>query len=151
METQTPSLEMYIRNIFHYIRYNAEQTTVAYNITKEQGRLLEVIIDSIENNKKISRKYLQKQLFISGPSVTSLLNGLEKKGFIIRETCLKDGRANDITVTDKGRSVINEVKNLFKEQEKLLTQGMTLEEISTFHSLLERACCNIGISLNEVK
>lgn len=140
-------LELYIRNIFHYIRYSAEQETAALNITSQQGRLLEIIVDGLNSNKEVNRKYLEETMFIKGSSVTSLLNGLEKKAFIRRNTSKDDARALEITVTPKGKMTIEQVKMLFAEQEKKLLSGMTEEEIAMFRNLLEKACKNIGIEL----
>lgn len=140
-------LELYIRNIFHYIRYSAEQETAALNITSQQGKLLEIIVDGLAAKKEVNRKYLEETMFIKGSSVTSLLNGLEKKGFIERNINKDDARALNITVTPKGKIAIEQVKNLFVEQERKLLSGMTEDEIDTFRNLLERACKNIGIKL----
>ena len=140
-------LELYIRNIFHYIRYSAEQETAALNITSQQGRLLEIIVDGLGLGKEVNRKYLEETMFIKGSSVTSLLNGLEKKEFIKRNTSKDDARALEITVTQKGETAIKQVKALFIEQERRLLSGMTEEEVNIFRDLLEKTCRNIGIEL----
>lgn len=146
-ENKEIPLELYIRNIFHFIRYSAEQETEALNITSQQGRLLEIIVDGLELGKDINRKYLEKTMAIKGSSVTSLLNGLEKKEFIRRNVSKDDARALEITVTSKGKMAIKQVKNLFVEQEKKLLSGMEKEEIEIFRFLLKRACENIGIEV----
>lgn len=85
-------IEAYIRNIFHYIQYSAEQDTSSYGITSRQGRLLEIIVDASTSGKEINRKYLESISFLKGSSVTSLLKGLEAKGFIERNISKTDGR-----------------------------------------------------------
>lgn len=142
-------LEVYIRSIFHYIRYNAEEATASYDITCQQGRLLEIIVECVNENIEISRKYLQNRLLISGPSVTSLLNNLESKGFIERSVNTEDGRAFSIKVTEKGKSVISDVKLLFQQQEKKLVDGMSQTEINMFRMLLEKSCLNIGVTFDK--
>jgi len=136
-------IEAYIRNIFHYIQYSAEQDTVAYGITSRQGRLLEIIVDGLSAGKEVNRKYLEETAFLKGSSVTSLLNGLESKGFIERNISSLDGRALTISVTPKGTQAIKQVKSLFVTQENRLLYGMTAQEIETFRILLQKACMNI--------
>lgn len=137
-------IEVYIRNIFHYIQYSAEQDTEMYGITSRQGRLLEIIVDGLASGKKVNRKYLESTSFLKGSSVTSLLNGLEAKGFIERSTSKSDGRALEIKATAKGEQVIRHVKSLFVEQENKLLQGMTPNEIDIFRRLLKKSCENIS-------
>ena len=136
-------IEAYIRNIFHYIQYSAEQDTVAYGITSRQGRLLEIIVGGLSAGKEVNRKYLDETAFLKGSSVTSLLNGLESKGFIERNISSLDGRALTISVTPKGTQAIKQVKSLFVTQENRLLYGMTAQEIETFRILLQKACMNI--------
>lgn len=137
-------IEAYIRNIFHYIQYSAEQDTSSYGITSRQGRLLEIIVDASTSGKEINRKYLESISFLKGSSVTSLLNGLEAKGFIERNISKTDGRALEISATPKGLQIIKQVKVLFTEQENRLLHGMTSQEINTLRRLLQKASNNIN-------
>lgn len=143
MEYCTLPIEAYIRNIFHYIQYSAEQDTASYGITSRQGRLLEIIVDGLAAGIDVNRKYLEETAFLKGSSVTSLLNGLEAKGFIERNTSNLDGRALKISVTAKGYEIMQQVKELFHEQEKKLLHGMSESEIDTFRRLLQKSCMNI--------
>ena len=140
-------LEIYIRNIFYSIRYSAEKNTAAYNITSSQGHLLEIIFDGLVSGEQISRKYLEDKMLLKGSSITSLLNGLEKKGFINRNHSNSDGRALNISLTEKGTSAITQVKLLFIDQDKKISKGMTTEEVDLFRQLLEKAYRNISEEL----
>ncbi len=148
MRATSVPFELYIRNIYHYIRYSAEERTASFDITSRQGRLLEIIADGIQAGKEINRKYLEETMLIKGSSVTSLLNALEKKDFIKRETSEDDGRALRITMTAKGESAISQVKLLFEEQEDKLLNNMTEEEIQMLQKLLKKACDNINVSIS---
>lgn len=144
---KTTSLELYIRILFYHIRYSTEQETGSFDITSQQGRLLEIIIEGLACGKAITRKYLEKTMFIKGSSVTSLLNALEKKGFIKRNVSDDDARALNITVTRKGEQTMEQIRILFAEQEERILAGMTGEEVALFHKFLDRACKNVGINL----
>ncbi|RFZ78007.1 MarR family transcriptional regulator [Lacrimispora amygdalina] len=73
--------DFYIKNIAHVLRYKNDQKLAAYDITEPQARLLGHIDGAQRSGKEISRRYLSGAMQISGPSVTSLLNSLEKNGF----------------------------------------------------------------------
>ena len=86
-------------------------------------------------------------MLIKGSSVTSLLNALEKKGFIKRSISDEDASTLDITVTPKGERTVEQIKVLLAEQEERILAGMTQEEIGQFYGFLERACRNAGVDI----
>ncbi|MDF2879347.1 MAG: transcriptional regulator, MarR family [Clostridia bacterium] len=136
----------YIRAIAFGMRYTNDQSLTDYGITNQQARLLGDIYDSIKNGREISRKALSESMGLSGPSVTSLLNGLEKSGFIIRQQGDEDGRTMKIEITAKSMQLIDETENIFAETERKLLQGFTNEQKIAFLELLVKAYKNIGTS-----
>ena len=133
-----------IRNLAHGMRYVNDRKVAEYGLTYPQAWLLAVIYDGqriIE--AEVNRKYLEEVTLLKGPSVTSLLNGLEKNGFIQRSANAHDARNTDIELTAKGNGLIDGMKHFFAETEKLLLRGMTGEERETFLRLLEKAAANI--------
>lgn len=137
------SIEQLIRQIFHFLRFSAEKYTVRFNITSQQGRLLEIISELQKSGRQVNRKSLEKTAFLKGSSVTSLLDSLENKGFITRNSSHTDGRAKDIRVTENGNNAINCVKELFCKQEEVLLRGFTQEDIRHLLFYLNKACANI--------
>lgn len=138
--------DYYIRSIAYGMRYTNDQSLTTYGITNQQARLLGDIYDRIESGKGINRKALSKAIGISGPSVTSLLNGLEKNEFILRQQGDDDGRTMQIKITAKAMKLINEMENVFVETEQKLLQGFTDEQKKAFLEMLQKAYENIGIS-----
>lgn len=134
----------YIRAIAFGMRYANDQSLADYGITNQQARLLGDIYDSIKSGSEISRRSLSESMGLSGPSVTSLLNGLEKNGFIIRQQGDEDGRTMKIEVTSKSMKLIHETENIFAETERKLLQGFTKEQKKAFYELLIKAYENIG-------
>jgi len=139
-----PSPDFYIRNIATSLRYINDQELSKFGITNQQARLLGAIRRSLYDGVNISRKYLEDLMGLRGPSVTSLLNGLEKKGFIIRYTAQDDGRAMQIKVTEKGEQIMAEVNQFLISTEERLLFGMTEDEKLLFYNLLHKAFVNIS-------
>lgn len=137
------TIESYIRNIFHYLRFGAENYTADFDITPQQGRLLEIIVTGLECGKNVNRRYLESIANVKGSSITSLLIGLKNKGFITKTTSKYDGRAVSIAVTEKGKAVITRVRELFVQQEKQLLLGISKSEKKVLFNLLERMTANI--------
>lgn len=139
-----PSPDFYIRNLATAIRLINDQKLLRFGITNQQARLLGAIRRSLFDGVTISRKYLEELMGLRGPSVTSLLNGLEKNGFIVRYTAKEDGRAIQISVTEKGDRIIDEINQVFVETEEQLLSGMGDAEREMFTSLLHRALANVS-------
>lgn len=139
-----PSPDFYIRNLATAIRLINDQKLLAFGITNQQARLLGAIRRSLFDGVNINRKYLEELMGLRGPSVTSLLNGLEKNGFITRYTAKEDGRAMKISVTEKGDQIIDEINQVFADTEHQLLSGMAEGEKKTFIALLHRALVNIS-------
>ena len=140
---QELNFDFYIRGIGHSMRYANDQGLAGYNITNQQARLLGEIYDRLESNVEISRRILSKAMRLSGPSVTSLLNGLEKNGFIIRHTGNEDGRTMQIEITSKAMKFIDETNDIFTRTEEKLLCDFTEEEKEIFLELLKKAYKNI--------
>lgn len=138
--------DYYIRSIAFGMRYQSDQSLTAHGITNQQARLLGDIHGRIKSGSDISRKSLSEAMGISGPSVTSLLNNLEKGGFIIRQQGDEDGRTMRIVITMKAMKLIDETENVFEETEQKLLQGFTDEQKKAFLEMLQKACENIGIT-----
>ena len=136
--------ELYIKNIAIRLRYMNDSKLAEYGITKPQAELLRVIKEGNMEGINVSRKYLEEITLLRGPSVTSLLNGLEKSGFITREPRAGDLRALVIKVTDRVDSLIGDMRGVFANGERQLLTGMTDEEKETFLALLKRASENMA-------
>jgi DNA-binding MarR family transcriptional regulator len=138
-----PSPEFYIRKIAVSLRCVNDQKLSEFGITNQQARLLGAIRRSLYDGVNISRKFLEDLMGLRGSSVTSLLNGLEKNGFIIRHTAQDDGRAMQIKVTEKGEQIMAEVNQVLIDTEERLLSNMTEDEKALFAELLHKAFVSI--------
>jgi len=132
------TIEFYIRNIAHALSYVNDQELSRYDITNQQGRLLGAIYYNF-SNRAVNRKFLQEKMGLNGSSVTSLLNSLEKKGYIIRSTNKEDSRALMIKVTPKGEKIVKEVTTYLHNTEEAMISEMTENEVAMFRRLLKKS------------
>ena len=85
------------------------------DVTNQQGRLLEIIYDNILAGHAITRHFLEEVMDLRGPTITSLLNGLEKKEYIIRTVSNEDHRAMKLIITPKGEKVLEDIRKIFND------------------------------------
>lgn len=90
-----------------------------------------------------SQKEISEEFEISPAAVAVTLKKMEKGGYIERNADEQDGRFNRITVTEKGKSIIEQTRLCFDEADRKMFAGFTEEEMQDFVSLLERVKANI--------
>ena len=147
MDTRTnnKNIEFYLRSIVHAMKQMLDTKLLPYDITNQQARLLGDLDNQLKRGEEIVQKDLERTMKLRGSSITSLLQGLERKGFISRSTGNEDGRTKLVDITEKGRAVIEEVESSFQELEQLLVEGMSEEEKATFLHLLRISFNNLKI------
>ncbi len=130
-------------SISHVLYYMSDQRLKQLGITHQQGRLLGLIYDNIKAHHVISRHYLEESMDLRGPTVTSLLNCLEDKGYVIRTVSKEDRRAMELVITSRGEQLVSDIREIFNSMEEKLLQGMTKEEIHTLRTLLFKVYDNL--------
>lgn len=143
--TNNKSIEYYLRSIVHAMKQMLDNKLLPYDITNQQARLLGDLDNQLKRGEAIVQKDLERMMKLRGSSITSLLQGLERKRFISRCTGSEDGRTKLVDITEKGRAVIEEVESSFQEIEQLLVEGMSEEEKATFLHLLRISFNNLKI------
>ncbi|QED49908.1 MarR family winged helix-turn-helix transcriptional regulator [Cytobacillus dafuensis] len=84
----------------------------------------------------ITSSELEIILMIERPSVTSLMNGLEKKKLIIRKNHPDDARYKQIFLTDEGKKMATETQQITHLVEERVKEGFSADEFETFKKLL---------------
>ncbi len=133
----------YVRSLAMEISEVNNRKLKESELTTSQGMLLGCINRLLTEGQKISRKKLQDNMRMSGPSITSLLNALERKGFIIRQPGEQDGRTFRLEVTAKGKHLLAEMDDVFVQTEEQMMQGFSERERMLFLELLERSYSNL--------
>ncbi|TDF90506.1 MarR family winged helix-turn-helix transcriptional regulator [Paenibacillus piri] len=86
----------------------------------------------------ITSSELELILMIERPSVTSLMNGLEKRKLIIRKNHPDDARYKQIYLTEEGKKIAMETQQLTHLVEDRVKEGFSAEEFEMFKKLLNK-------------
>jgi DNA-binding MarR family transcriptional regulator len=81
---------------------------------------------------------LSERLLIRPPSVTGVVDRLERAGLVARSESETDLRAKRVALTEKGRGLIERVLKIHGEQIDSVLGGLTGDEVAEFHRLLTR-------------
>lgn len=116
---------------------------VGTSLTSIQALALHFII--IESKTRdIFQKDLEEFLEIKPSSVTSLINNLERNGYLRRESLADDGRYKKLVLTDKTLAVQDEILNRIDDYMKSMFIGISDEDLKVFEKVIMQMTANIG-------
>lgn len=125
-----------IRDIGMKIRGMANTRLSELGLNTQQGQMMGYIFEN--QDKGVIQKDLADHFNRTGATITSMLQGLEKKGYIKREIPKENERQKRIYLLQKGADLVEEFDEIFMEVENSITRGLTEEESETFMKLLSK-------------
>lgn len=113
------------------------------NITSKQSMILGYIIILNNNNKIVNQKNIEKKFHLTASTVTSLIEKLEKSGYITRTISETDSRCNEIKPTQKAQDLNAEILKSVEDIETAVVDGISPEEQKIFEDILNKMFRNI--------
>lgn len=111
----------------------------AFDITPEQWSVLnQIAISEGLNQKEVAAKADKDQ-----PSITRILDLLEKKGLIRREVSPHDRRAFLLHITQSGKNLLDATTPIEQECSRLIRKGIDSKEMEIFRNILSRMNANL--------
>lgn len=93
--------------------------------------------------RDIYQKTIESEFNIRRSTVTSILQLMEKKGYISRETVDEDARLKKIVLTPQGREIAVNTKKMIEEMERKLVEGIDPQELDTFYRVADKIKANL--------
>lgn len=113
-----------------------EQRVKGMDISPQQGRMISYIVQN--EDKGLIQKDLAEVFQRRGASITSMLQGLEKKGYIERRIPENNERQKNIFVLPKGKALVDETNEAFYAAEKELVHALNEDEVQQLTELLRK-------------
>lgn len=106
-----------------------------FSLSPATGLVLSILADS---ETPLSPNTIADRLIISRASVTSLLDSLEKRGFVKRQPHLSDRRRLLVELTDSGRQVANQFRPIVHQHQKVWLKALNEKEQEQLIQMLHR-------------
>ncbi|MDQ7093621.1 MarR family transcriptional regulator [Desulfosporosinus sp. PR] len=120
----------------------SNQMLKPYDLTSTQFK---VLLYLLKRKSEITKQIdLEKHFGLTNPTVTGILNNLEKSGFVKREVNEQDVRSKKIRLCQNVLQLESELTAIAVSIEKKLTQGLSKEEIESTLSVLEKIFANLN-------
>ena len=113
------------------------------DISGYQMRVLGFVKKHSSHGEKIFQKDIEHEFKIKGSSVTSVLNNLEKNGYILRKSVESDRRLKQIVLTEKAENVCKMHWKAVQKYESAIERGLTSDEIENLQKTLQKIEENI--------
>ena len=139
MEKKAPIGHL-INVIANKLKRSADENLTHENMTIEQLQVLKMIYQS---GGTVSQKDIEKEFGVRRSTVTSAMQILEKKGFIIRMPSPDDARAKMVALTDAGKEKNTRLINFIKLRDEKLLSVLDEKEKETLTELLLKLLDNI--------
>lgn len=107
-----------------------------FELTAPQFQLL-TIANRLRKQSPTQRR-LARELYVSFPNVTMMLDRLEKSGLIVRRTNANDAREKLVELTVGGRTLLRKIWKVHQDQLGLVVKGLTEKEQKELARLLNK-------------
>lgn len=97
----------------------------------------------------IYQRDIEKEFSIGRSAVTNILQLMEKKGYIARESVASDARLKRVVLTELGISHHEKMKTLLNGLDAELTRGIDQEEMEIFYQVIHKIKENLMKQMGE--
>ncbi len=137
-EQRTERAKETVRMMIHTDRMHrkeCERRFSSLNIHRSQHMMLMAVARMGDG---VSQKALAEELNISPAAVAKALKKLELDKMIVRSSSADDARQNETVITDKGRALVEESRQIMRRLDTETAGGLSDEELDTLHHLLSK-------------
>lgn len=119
------------------IRRVMEPRFSSSGLSSAQWGVLRVLIISEEEGKaELMPSELSQKLIVRPPSITGVLDRLQRQGLITRRASQTDRRVKRVRLTDAGRQLVTEARERYTPHIKELFAGLNKTQQRDLHRLL---------------
>ncbi|MBR2176464.1 MAG: MarR family transcriptional regulator [Clostridia bacterium] len=104
--------------------------------TGRNGWIIGFLADN--DDREIFQRDIEDEFSIRRSTVSSMIQLMEKKGFVTRESVDYDARLKKLVLTPKAREMNSKMLSTLEKSEEKLREGISSEELELFFSILEK-------------
>ena len=131
-----------IRILSHSMRHhNPAEMIENKDLTSMQKHVLKfILLETI--HRDLYQKDIEEEFQIRKPTVTGILQLMEKNGYIYRECAKQDARLKRILPTEKAESLRQPILHSIEEDEAAMIRGIPKEDVELCKQVLWQMCAN---------
>lgn len=107
-----------------------------YDISMEQYNVLRILRGQKGNPANLAT--IQERMINKMSNTTRLVDKLITKNLVTRQVCEDNRRKIEIFITKEGLTLLSKIDDKLLEQEKGITEKLTIDELSQLNKLLDK-------------
>ena len=119
-----------------------------YDVTPVQTHLL-LHLACWTGEQEASQRDLERKLRLKPSTVNGIVDRLEAKGYVSRRASPQDGRVRLVSLTEAGRSKVQDFHVIVEETERRFTASLSEQERGQLRKLLSRIIENLENEVNK--
>ena len=125
------------------VRLMQDDRLNSQNITAKQAMTLGYIVMQNKHGNVVNQKNIEKEFHLTASTVTSLIEKLEKTGYITRSASKTDSRCNILKPTKEALAFNDEIVKNIELIENSVLEGISFDEKKIFEDVLDKMFGNI--------
>lgn len=108
----------------------------SFDLSVEQFNVLRILRG--QKGKPANMCVIQERMIAKTSNTTRLVDKLLLKGLVNREVCEQNRRKMEVTITEKGLQLLNELDPKIEAHETLFSTNLSSDELQSLNNLLEK-------------
>ena len=115
---------------------NADFKKEMDDLTGKNGWIIAYIAS--HKDKEVFQRDIEEEFSIRRSTVSSIVQLMEKKGFVTRESVDHDARLKKLVLTPKALEIYAHMVEQYKISEEIMRRGISFDELEVFFGVLEK-------------
>jgi len=117
-------------------------------VTLMHGWIIRYLVENEEQD--VFQKDIEQKFSVGRSTVTTIIQLMEKKGYVVRESVSYDARLKKVSLTLKGKETHDKMECLAKHLDKQLIDDITDDEMIVFLKVMNKIIKNAGKEIVDV-
>lgn len=136
----TTGIGYLIKSINDKLKVKADEEMKGFGLTFSQSRVLGYLN---MNGGQATQKEIEDFLEVSHPTVVGIVSRMERSGFLTTWFDTKQQRSKMVALTEKARTVGEDMDAMIQHQESELLEGLSQEDAKTLERILSAIYQNL--------
>lgn len=132
-----------VLDVAHQMKVCLDSSFDDKNLNGLQARILGFVEVNDMQGNDVYQKDIEAEFKIRRSSVSSVLDTMEKNGFILRQSVASDARLKKLVLTDKAKQTGQQHRSAVDYFEQYVSLEFTPEEVETLQYLLGKISNNV--------
>jgi DNA-binding MarR family transcriptional regulator len=124
-------------DLSYQLKRDLDKAAAEFGLTRTQAVMLK-FLETESIKRDVFQKDIEKEFRIRKSSVTSVIQLLEKNGYITRASVSEDARLKKIVLTDKAKTVNSVIGDELEKKEEKFYEILSKEEVDNFFVIMNK-------------